>query len=248
MVMVASNSGVIGKGNALETISKEVTQSGKGLTLLFVAWGIVSCVQIASMRSKQDIEYSSSLMPQENVAAWACTFAAVSGVAALVYAIQLAKSVLAQPAGNSKMQEIASAIQEGSRAFLATEYKWLSVFCGVTFLFVCAGISFSTGICFVIGAGLSAATGWMGMSIAVRGNVRTAAAAVHGLDPALRVAFNTGTVMGMLVVSFGILGLAVAFIFFEYTQNSAEEALTTLAGFGFGASSIALFARVGGGI
>ena len=245
--MVASNSGVIGKGNALETISKEVTQSGRGLTTLVVLWGIVSCVQIANMRSKQDIEYTSSLMPQENVAAWACTFSAVAGACALAYAIQLAKSVLAQPAGNAKMQEIANAIQEGSRAFLATEYKWLSVFCGVTFLFVCAGISVSTGMCFLLGAGLSAATGWMGMSIAVRGNVRTAAA-VHGLDPALRVAFNTGTVMGMLVVSFGILGLAVAFIVFEYMQNSAQDALTTLAGFGFGASSIALFARVGGGI
>ena len=75
-------------------------------------------------------------MPQENVAAWACTFSALAGICALVYAIQLAKSVLAQPAGNARMQEIASAIQEGSRAFLATEYKWLSVFCAVTFLFV----------------------------------------------------------------------------------------------------------------
>ena len=258
MVMVASNSGVIGKGNALETISKEVTQlSGRGgLTGLSVIWGIVTVAQIVSMRSKEEEESSTSnnnnnsfnLMPQENVAAWACTFSALAGICALVYAIQLAKSVLAQPAGNARMQEIASAIQEGSRAFLATEYKWLSVFCAVTFLFVSVGISFATGVCFVFGAGLSAATGWMGMSIAVRGNVRTAAAAVHGLDPALRVAFNTGTVMGMLVVSFGILGLAVAFIFFEYTQNSAQEALTTLAGFGFGASSIALFARVGGGI
>ena len=253
MVMVASNSGVIGKGNALETISKEVTQlSGRGgLTGLCVIWGIVTVAQIVSMHSKEEessTNNSFNLIPQENVAAWACTFSALAGICALVYAIQLAKSVLAQPAGNARMQEIASAIQEGSRAFLATEYKWLSVFCAVTFLFVSVGISFATGVCFVFGAGLSAATGWMGMSIAVRGNVRTAAAAVHGLDPALRVAFNTGTVMGMLVVSFGILGLAVAFIFFEYTQNSAQEALTTLAGFGFGASSIALFARVGGGI
>ena len=158
-------------------------------------------------------------MPQENVAAWACTFSAFAGICALVYAIQLAKSVLAQPAGNARMQEIASAIQEGSRAFLATEYKWLSVFCAVTFLFVSVGISFATGVCFVFGAGLSAATGWMGMSIAVRGNVRTAAAAVHGLDPALRVAFNTGTVMGMLVVSFGILGLAAV----SYTHLRAHE-------------------------
>ena len=89
-------------------------------------------------------------------------------------------------------------------------------------------------MCFLLGAGLSAATGWMGMSIAVRGNACNCSGSVHGLDPALRVAFNTGTVMGMLVVSFGILGLAVAFIVFEYMQNSAQDALTTLAGFGFG--------------
>ena len=98
--MVASNSGVIGKGNALETISKEVTQSGRGLTTLVVLWGIVSCVQIANMRSKQDIEYTSSLMPQENVAAWACTFSAVAGACALAYAIQLAKS----PAAGGKRE------------------------------------------------------------------------------------------------------------------------------------------------
>jgi len=86
------------------------------------------------------------------------------------------------------------------------------------------------------------------MSIAVRGNVRTAAAAVHGLDPALRVAFNTGTVMGMLVVAFGIIGLSVLYMVLTALLGNEGEALTHLAGFGFGASSIALFARVGGGI
>jgi K(+)-stimulated pyrophosphate-energized sodium pump len=109
-------------------------------------------------------------------------------------------------------------------------------------------VGFATAACFVAGAVLSGACGYMGMSIAVRGNVRTAQAATHGLDPALRIAFNTGTVMGMLVVSFGIIGLAVLFKMLQYTFGSEQEALTHLAGFGFGASSIALFARVGGGI
>jgi K(+)-stimulated pyrophosphate-energized sodium pump len=247
MVMLASNSGIIAKGNAIEQISQQIHQQKSSLTTLLIVFFTVTIVQVVHMKHKIIESFSASL-PKENQAAYACTFSALCGCVALIYAVQLAKSVLAQPQGNQKMIEIALAIQEGSKAFLATEYKWLSVFCVIVFMFVSVGISFACAVCFLFGAALSAATGWMGMSIAVRGNVRTAAAAVHGLDPALRVAFNTGTVMGMLVVSFGILGLAICFVFFEWFHSSAQESLTTMAGFGFGASSIALFARVGGGI
>ena len=216
--------------------------------ILTLAWVVVSLIELAIMGAEQP-------EPVPNAAAAAVTssdnavgFAAFAGVVALIFSLQLAKDVMKAPAGNAKMQEIALAIQEGSRAFLQREYTWLAVFVSATAVIQMAAIGFATGVCFVVGAALSGACGYMGMSIAVRGNVRTAAAAANGLDPALRIAFNTGTVMGMLVVSFGIIGLAVLFKLLQYALGSEQEALTHLAGFGFGASSIALFARVGGGI
>ena len=179
----------------------------------------------------------------------AISFAFLCSGAAVAYALHLAKGVMAQPAGNSKMQEIALAIQEGSSAFLKREYKLLSVFvAAVAILLTVVNQDPVTAMCFVSGALVSAVTGWLGMAMAVRGNVRTAAAATQGLDPALRVAFNSGTVMGMLVVGLGLSGVCVMLTFLNGIYGTPDQALKHLAGFGFGASAIALFARVGGGI
>ena len=189
--------------------------------------------------------------PSDNVipdATNACLTAILCGIGGLIFAYQKVRSVMAKPEGNSKMKEIATAIQEGAYAFLNQEYKWLFVFGVATALFLSIGVGqTTTGFCFVVGAVISGSAGWIGMSIAVRGNVRTAAAAVHGLDPALRVAFDTGTVMGMVVVSSGTLGISVLYLICTKYME-ANEALSSLAGFGFGASTIALFSRVGGGI
>eukprot|EP00299_Pterocystis_sp_00344_P005701 c17441_g1_i1.p1 GENE.c17441_g1_i1~~c17441_g1_i1.p1 ORF type:complete len:757 (-),score=198.94 c17441_g1_i1:57-2189(-) len=146
--------------------------------------------------------------------------------------------------------EIAALVQQGARAFLTTEYSYIAIF--VLLVFVLISLSpylekdadldngWRTGINFLAGAFLSGLAGWLGMFTAVRSNVRTTAAATHGLNAALKVAFKSGTVMGLTVVGFGLLGLSIALAIFLDP--------TVLAGFGFGASSIALFARVGGGI
>eukprot|EP00899_Mesostigma_viride_P007245 jgi/Mesvir1/16521/Mv10071-RA.1 len=180
-------------------------------------------------------------------AEFACFAGIASGGCALVVSIHLAKMVLSAPQGNARMVEIAEAIQEGARAFLMREYRYMAVFVGVTAVILSIAINLFTGVAFVMGGFISASTGYFGMSIAVKGNVRTAAAAERGLDPALRVAFNTGTVMGMMVVGCGLAGLSLVFLIM-ISVNGIEESLGYLAGFGFGASSIALFARVGGGI
>ena len=162
--------------------------------ILTLAWLVVSLVELAVMGAEQPEGGLTTNAVASSDSAVA--FAAFAGVVALVFALQLAKDVMKQPAGNAKMQEIALAIQEGSRAFLQREYTWLAVFVSVTAVVQVAAIGFATAACFVAGAVLSGACGYMGMSIAVRGNVRTAAAAAHGLDPALRIAFNTVRVHG----------------------------------------------------
>eukprot|EP00241_Pyramimonas_parkeae_P003011 CAMPEP_0114244402 /NCGR_PEP_ID=MMETSP0058-20121206/11315_1 /TAXON_ID=36894 /ORGANISM="Pyramimonas parkeae, CCMP726" /LENGTH=785 /DNA_ID=CAMNT_0001357329 /DNA_START=741 /DNA_END=3098 /DNA_ORIENTATION=- len=224
--------------------------SRNNVRLGMLAFLVISIAQIVTMngmatggaKSQADIGVTGS-----SVTSLLCA------LLALIYALHLAKSVLAQPCGNSKMQEIAAAIQEGSNAFLIREYTWLSVFVGVMTVILGIALNIYTAICFVLGALVSGGTGYLGMAIAVRGNVRTTAAAVVGLDPALRVAFNTGSVMGMMVVGFGLSALTVLFVVLQMlyagdTVKATEFALRDLVGFGFGASSIALFARVGGGI
>jgi K(+)-stimulated pyrophosphate-energized sodium pump len=142
------------------------------------------------------------------------------------------------------MREIAEAIQIGASAFLRREYTYLAGFLVVVALIIAFFINWQTALCFVVGGLISAGTGYLGMYIAVRSNVRTAAASARSLNDGLRVAFGSGSVMGMAVVSFGLLGLSVLYLLFEGDPNQ----ITYMAGFGFGASSIALFARVGGGI
>ncbi len=169
---------------------------------------------------------------------WIC-----AGIA-LVAAFIIQKKVMAAPAGNETMQSLAAAIQDGARAFLVTEYKLLSIFvvvAGAGLYVLPEGGGLHTTIAFFSGAFASALAGWIGMHTATRAAVRTTEAAREGLAGALRVAFNSGTVMGMTVVGLGVLGIAVFFIGLNY---NLQEVL----GFSFGASAIALFARVGGGI
>ncbi|PLX34663.1 MAG: sodium-translocating pyrophosphatase [Clostridiales bacterium] len=165
----------------------------------------------------------------------------VVGVAALLFALMLANKINKVEVGNERMQEISSYIQEGSMAFLTREYKSLVVFAAVVFVVVGFGIDWLTAICFLFGAVFSALAGFFGMKVATKANVRTANAAMTGgMNKALSVAFSGGAVMGMSVVGLGIIGVGMAYIIF-----GKPEIIT---GFGLGASSIALFGRVGGGI
>jgi K(+)-stimulated pyrophosphate-energized sodium pump len=155
------------------------------------------------------------------------------------------RRVLAEDQGNQTMRDIAQAIQVGASAFLRREYTYLVGFVVVVAALIGAFLNWQTALAFIVGATISAATGYLGMYVAVRSNVRTAAAAVRSLNDGLRVAFASGSVMGMAVVSFGLLGLSLMYLLFS---GDIETDITYIAGFGFGASSIALFARVGGGI
>jgi len=168
---------------------------------------------------------------------------------AILGAFLVQSAVMRAPAGNERMQELAKAIQDGAKAFLVTEYKLLSIF-----VVVVAGGIFALGedkgggpdtvVAFLAGAVFSALAGWVGMHTATRAAVRTTEAARTGLAPALKVAFGSGTVMGLTVVGLGVLGITI----FTQMWGTDERALQSVLGFSFGASSIALFARVGGGI
>ena len=165
-----------------------------------------------------------------------------AGVIGLLYALILAVKVSKQDAGTDKMKEIAHAISEGAKAFLFAEYKILVFFIIILFLILGFAIGWVTALCFIIGAVFSILAGYFGMSVATKANVRTAAAAAKkGMNGALSVAFSGGAVMGMCVAGLGLLG--VTLIYFLTGQNP-----DVLFGFSLGASSIALFARVGGGI
>ena len=188
--------------------------------------------------------------------------AIAAGGVGLVVAALLAWRVMRQPSGNEAVQEIGALIQEGSAAFLRKEYSILAVFVVIIFVILAVFIDFNildnatidrlrtggavtsagpwTALAYLAGAVGSGLAGFIGMSIAVRGNTRTATAAQTGLNKALQVAFRTGAVMGLTVVGIGIIGVSALWLIFENPN--------VIAGFGFGASSIALFARVGGGI
>ena len=166
----------------------------------------------------------------------------VLGILALLFAAYLTAKVNKQDAGNDRMKEIAAAISDGARAFLTAEYKILIVFVAVLFVAIGFGIgNWVTAICFVIGALFSTLAGYCGMTVATKANVRTANAAKEGgMNKALSIAFSGGAVMGMCVAGFGVLGVSGIYLL---TKN-----VDVLSGFSLGASSIALFARVGGGI
>lgn len=167
--------------------------------------------------------------------------ASAAGVLALLYALYLSMKVGKVGEGTDRMKEIASAIAEGARAFLFSEYKILVIFIAVLFVVLCFLRNPATAICFLCGAALSIAAGFAGMTVATKANVRTANAAQEGgMGKALSVAFSGGAVMGMCVAGLGLLGVSVIY---AVTGNA-----DILFGFSLGASSIALFARVGGGI
>ncbi|MEC8958852.1 MAG: sodium/proton-translocating pyrophosphatase, partial [Chloroflexota bacterium] len=174
--------------------------------------------------------------------------ALAAGGVALLFALLTAMRVLRSDAGNQRMRAIGDAIREGAGTFLRREYLILAPFVIVVAVGLWILIDWwtedrtvpETAIAYLAGAICSATAGFIGMSVAVRANVRTAAAAMHGLNPALRIAFSSGAVMGATVVGIGLLGVTILYIIFKD--------ISVVAGFGMGASSIALFARVGGGI
>jgi K(+)-stimulated pyrophosphate-energized sodium pump len=172
--------------------------------------------------------------------------AVISGILGLIFALFLVISVLKNDEGSEKMREISAAIQEGAKAFLGREYRILALFVVVVaiILGVIPILGWLVSLSFVFGAICSALAGYIGMNMAVRSNARTAAAAQKSLNHGLRVSFRSGGVMGMCVVGIGILGLSTLYFLF----GDQADFMTILPGFGFGASSVAIFARVGGGI
>lgn len=169
--------------------------------------------------------------------------APISGIIALVFAYGLASWISKLDAGTDRMKEIASFISEGAMAFLRREYKTMVVFVAVMFVVLGVGIDWLTAVNYLIGAGFSVLAGYFGMSVATKANVRTANAAREvGMNQALKVAFRGGAVMGLCVVGLGLLGVGSIFIILGIDKMSV------ITGFSLGASSMALFGRVGGGI
>ena len=175
--------------------------------------------------------------------------APIAGAIAVIFAFIKTGVINKSDAGNDRMKEIAGAIAEGAKAFLFAEYKILIIFVAVLFLILGFGINWLTAVCFIIGAMLSTLAGYVGMTVATKANVRTANAAKEsGMNKALSIAFSGGAVMGLCVVGFGILGLGIILIVVMNTTGFTNDSVSILTGFSLGASSIALFARVGGGI
>lgn len=168
----------------------------------------------------------------------------IAGVLGLLAAYQLYVQIVKLPDGNARMQEISRAIREGAFAYLIQQARILVPIIAVVFLLIWLGLNFNTGLAYIVGAGASIVAGFLGMSAATMANVRTAQAASEGkADQALLTAFNGGAVMGMSVASLGVLGVGILYIIWGNPEESE-----TLIGFAVGASSVALFARVGGGI
>ncbi len=169
-------------------------------------------------------------------------FAIVSSVIAIIYGLFLAKSILKKSPGNARMQEIAKAIQDGAQAYLNKQYKTISMIAVALFLLIgfIPKLGWTMAFGFLVGAVFSALAGYIGMNVSVRANVRTTEAARDGISQALTLAFQGGTVTGLLVVGLALLGVAT---FYAITKD-----VTALVGLGFGASLISIFARLGGGI
>ena len=174
--------------------------------------------------------------------------ALLSGVLAIVYGVFSIRWVLAQPEGNERMKEIATAVQQGASAYLNRQYTTIGMVGIVLFIALGIALDWYTAIGFLIGAIFSGAAGYIGMNISVRANLRTAEAANKGINAALTVAFRGGAITGLLVVGLGLLGVTGYYMILQNMGVETSHILHALVGLGFGGSLISIFARLGGGI